>query len=96
MVFISVNDVFVRFIRSDISFRVERLTVECSAMHAPTSLQNQHIRISILTAASYKGLCEYFSESMMMMMMGWGGGGGAKIGAEGRDLKRNGKGRVAD
>jgi len=48
-------------------------------MHAPASLQNQHIRISILTAASHKGLCEGFSESMMMMMMtmtmGWGGGG---------------------
>lgn len=67
-------------------------------MHAPASLQNQHIRISILTAAIYKGLCEDFSESMMMMMMmiDWGRGGVAKIGAEGRDLKRNGKGRVAD
>jgi len=69
-------------------------------MHAPASLQNQHIRISILTAASHKGLCEGFSESMMMMMMtmtmGWGGGGVAKTGAKGRDQKRNGKGRVAD
>ena len=45
-------------------------------MHAPASLQNQHIRISILTAAIYKGLSGDFSESMMMMMMGWGEKGG--------------------